>query len=89
MADEPIPNGRVTARDIYAAVNALRHEMAEEQRERERRSDERIGRLEVIVTNHEAILQQLKGAGGLVKWLIGTNLVAALAAIAALLATLR
>ena len=82
MDESPVVNGRVSSRELYAAISSLREELGVAQRAQtadvmaavaatERRLSCRIERLETAVNEHDDILQQLKGAKALLTLILG------------------
>ena len=88
MDEPPVLNGRVSSRELYAAISSLREELAAAQRAQtadvmaavaatEQRLAARIDRLEATVNAHDDILQQLKGAKALLTLIFGASMLTA------------
>ena len=88
MDEPPVLNGRVSSRELYAAISSLRDELATAQRAQaadvmaavattEQRLAARIDCLEATVNAHDDILQQLKGAKALLTLIFGASMLTA------------
>jgi NAD-specific glutamate dehydrogenase len=86
--EPPVQNGRVSSRELYAAISSLREELATAQRAQaadvmaavaatEQRLAARIDCLEATVNAHDDILQQLKGAKALLTLIFGASMLTA------------
>jgi hypothetical protein len=86
--EQPVVNGRVSSRELYAAISSLRDELGSAQRAQtadvmaavaatEQRLSARIDCLEATVNQHDDILQQLRGAKALLTLILGTSALAA------------
>ena len=73
MDEPPVVNGRVSSRELYAAISSLREELASAQHAQtadvmaavaatEHRLSARMERLETTVNHHDDLIQQLRGA---------------------------
>jgi hypothetical protein len=94
--DPPVLNGRVSSRELYAAISSLREEVASAQRAQaedvmaavaatEHRLCARIEGLEATVNQHDDILQQLKGAKALLTLIFGASMLTAVIGVLTLL----
>jgi hypothetical protein len=86
--EPPVLNGRVSSRELYAAISSLREELDAAQGAQavdvmaavaatEQRLSARIDCLEATVNAYDDILQQLKGAKALLTLILGTSVLAA------------
>jgi len=86
--EPPLVNGRVSSRELYAAISSLRDELGSAQRAQaadvmaavaatEQRLSARIDCLEATVNAHDDILQQLKGAKALLTLIFGASMLTA------------
>jgi hypothetical protein len=86
--DQPVLNGRVSSRELYAAISSLGEELGSTQRAQaadvmaavaatEQRLSARIDCLEATVSAHDDILQQLRGAKALLTLIFGASMVTA------------
>jgi hypothetical protein len=87
--DEQAPvNGRVSSRELYAAISSVRDELGSAQRAQaadvmaavaatEQRLSARIDCLEATVNGHDDILQQLRGAKALLTLIFGASVLTA------------
>ena len=88
MDEPPALNGRVSSRELYAAISSLREELGSAQRAQAadvmaavaatgQRLAARIDCLEATVNAHDDILQQLKGAKALLTLIFGASMLTA------------
>ncbi len=100
MDDQPAANGRVSFRELYAALNSLREELASGQHAQvadvlaavgasEHRLSVRIERLEATVNVHDDLIQQLRGARSLLNMVFGVSLLTAVLGLLTLVEHLR
>lgn len=100
MDEQPAPNGRVSFRELYAALNGLREELASGQHAQaadvlaavaasEHRLSVRIERLEATVNLHDDLIQQLRGARSLLNMVFGVSLLTAVMGLLTLAEHLR
>jgi hypothetical protein len=86
--EHPAANGRVSFRELYAALSSLREELASGQHAQaadllaavaaiEHRLSARIERLEATVNLHDDLIQQLRGARNLLNMVFGVSLLTA------------
>ncbi|HVM29512.1 MAG TPA: hypothetical protein VM305_01895 [Candidatus Limnocylindrales bacterium] len=98
--DEHRPNGLVSTRELYAALNGLREELTSGQRARaadvlsgvaasEHRLAVRIERLEETVNLHDDLIQQLRGARSLLNMVFGVSMLTAVLGLLTLVQLLR
>ena len=95
--DEQAPvNGRVSSRELYAAISSLHDELASAQRAQaadvmaavaatEHRLASRIDRLEATVNQHDDLIQQLRGARNLLTLIFGASVLTAVLGLLTLL----
>jgi hypothetical protein len=94
--DEPPVNGRVSSRELYAAISSLREEVASAQRAQaadvmaavaatEHRLSARIERVEATVNAHDDLIQQLRGARNLLMLIFGASVLTAVIGVLTLL----
>lgn len=88
MDEQPALNGRVSSRELYAALSGLREELAAGQRSHvadvtaalaatEQRLSACVERLEAIVNAHDDLIQQLRGARNLLNLVFGVSVLTA------------
>lgn len=93
-------NGRVSSRELYAALNGLRDELVSGQRARaadvlasvatsEQRLSRRLDHLEQTVNQHDDLIQQLRGARNLLTLVFGTTVLTAVLGLVTLAVMLR
>jgi flagellin-like hook-associated protein FlgL len=86
--EPPLVNGRVSSRELYAAISSLREELASAQRAQtadvraavaatEHRLSARIEGLEATVNAHDDLIQQLRGARNLLVLIFGASVLTA------------
>ena len=96
MDEPPVVNGRVSSRELYAAISSLREELASAQRAQtadvmaavaanEHHLASRIDRLETTVNSHGDLIQQLRGARNLLTLIFGASVVTAVLGLLTLL----
>lgn len=100
MDEHPAANGRVSFRELYAALSGLREELASGQHSQaadllaavaaiEQRLSARIERLEATVNLHDDLIQQLRGARNLLNMVFGVSLLTAVMGLLTLAEHLR
>ncbi|CAN5749154.1 hypothetical protein BH23CHL7_BH23CHL7_17160 [soil metagenome] len=100
MDEQRAVNGRVSSRELYAALNSLRDELVSGQRARaadvaasiaasEQRLSARIERLEATVNLHDDLIQQLRGARNLLTLVFGASVLSAALGLVTLAVILR
>ena len=96
MDEPPVVNGRVSSRELYAAISSLREELASAQRAQtadvmaavaatEHHLASRIDRLEATVNQHDDLIQQLRGARNLLTLIFGASVLTAVLGLLTLL----
>jgi NAD-specific glutamate dehydrogenase len=94
--EPPVVNGRVSSRELYAAISSLRDELASAQRTQtadvmaavaatEQRLASRIDCLEATVNAHDDLIQQLRGARNLLTLIFGASVLTAILGLLTLL----
>jgi hypothetical protein len=93
-------NGRVSSRELYAAISGLREELASAQCAQttdvmaavtatEQRLSARIERVEATVNSHDDLIQQLRGARNLLTLIFGASVLTAILGVLTLLGHFR
>jgi NAD-specific glutamate dehydrogenase len=98
--EPPVVNGRVSSRELYAAISSLREELGSAQRAQtadvmaalaatEHHLSARIDRLESTVNAHDDLIQQLRGARNLLTLIFGASILNAVLGLLTLLGHFR
>ena len=96
MDEPPVVNGRVSSRELYAAISSLREEPASGERAQaadvmaavaatEHHLASRIDRLDTTVNSHDDLIQQLRGARNLLTLIFGASVLTAVLGLLTLL----